>query len=158
MNRTQKKNPENTEKKLEDTRFKKGQSGNPKGRPKGSLNKTTLAAQALLDDEAENITRKAIELAQGGDTTAIKLCFDRILPVKKDRPVSLSLPAINSPKDSILAMASILKAVCSGEITPREGERVSNMVENNNKCFESQELVERIARLETQNDYEKELY
>jgi hypothetical protein len=43
--------------------------GNP-GRPKGSRNKATLAAEALLDGEAEALTRKAIELALAGDVTA----------------------------------------------------------------------------------------
>jgi len=33
--------------------FKPGQSGNPQGRPSGSRHKATLAAQALLDGEAE---------------------------------------------------------------------------------------------------------
>ena len=36
--------------------FKKGQSGNPQGKPKGALNKATLAAQQLLDGEAQEIT------------------------------------------------------------------------------------------------------
>ena len=56
--------------KRQDTRFKPGQSGNPNGRPKGSLNATTLAAQALLDGEAEALTRKAIEL---GDVDDVRL-------------------------------------------------------------------------------------
>ena len=30
------------------TKFKPGQSGNPSGRPKGALNKPTLATQVLL--------------------------------------------------------------------------------------------------------------
>ena len=38
--------------KRQDKRFKPGHSGNPNGQPKGSLNATTLAAQALLDGEA----------------------------------------------------------------------------------------------------------
>ena len=35
------------------SKFKTGQSGNPGGRPKGALNKATLATQALLEGEAE---------------------------------------------------------------------------------------------------------
>jgi hypothetical protein len=35
------------------SQFKAGQSGDPKGRPNGALNKATLATQALLDGEAE---------------------------------------------------------------------------------------------------------
>jgi len=58
--------------------FKKGQSGNPNGRPKGIRNKATMAAQELLDGEAEALTRKAIEKAMEGDMTALKLCLERI--------------------------------------------------------------------------------
>lgn len=47
--------------------FQPGQSGNPAGKPKGSRNKATLAAETLLDGEAETITRKVIELAKPGD-------------------------------------------------------------------------------------------
>ena len=46
--------------------------GNP-GRPKGARNKATLTIEALLDGESEAITRKAIEMALGGDTTAMRL-------------------------------------------------------------------------------------
>ena len=46
----------------EKTRGRPFEKGNP-GRPEGARNKATLAAQVLLDGEAENITRKAVELA-----------------------------------------------------------------------------------------------
>ena len=52
--------------------FTKGHSGNPNGRPKGARNKTTLAAQMLLDGEAEALTRKVIDMALEGDLVAIK--------------------------------------------------------------------------------------
>jgi Family of unknown function (DUF5681) len=64
---------ENTAQKQQTGRpFEPGQSGNPAGRPKGSRNKATLAVEALLDGEAEEITRKAIELAKKGDLAAIR--------------------------------------------------------------------------------------
>jgi hypothetical protein len=47
------------------TRGRPFQPGNP-GRPKGARNRTTLAAEALLDNEGEALTRKAIELAMKG--------------------------------------------------------------------------------------------
>src|SRR6516225_9807088 len=55
--------------------FEKGRSGNPAGRPRGSRNRSTLAAQLLLQGEAEALTRKAVELALGGDPTALRLCL-----------------------------------------------------------------------------------
>ena len=45
--------------------FQKGQSGNPKGKPKGTRHGVTMAAETLMEGEAEAITRKAIELARG---------------------------------------------------------------------------------------------
>jgi hypothetical protein len=71
--------------------FPKGRSGNPQGRPKGSLNQTTRAAQVILDGEAEVLTRKVVDLAQGGNVVALRLCLERLLPQRKDRPITFSL-------------------------------------------------------------------
>ena len=57
--------------------FAKGQSGNPAGWPRGSMNRSTRAAQLLLDGEATALSRKAVELALAGDPTALRLCLDR---------------------------------------------------------------------------------
>ena len=61
----------------QDSRWKKGQSGNPNGRAAGSRNRATLAIEALLEGEGEALTRKAIELAKAGDMAALRLCLDR---------------------------------------------------------------------------------
>ena len=53
----------------------------------------TLAMEALLDGESEALTRKAIGLALGGDITALRLCLDRVLPPRKDRPINFEMPA-----------------------------------------------------------------
>jgi hypothetical protein len=157
MNRTRKNNPESTEKILANTKFQKGQSGNPTGRPKGSLNKATLAVQALLDGEAENLTRKAIELAIGGDGQALKLCLERIIPAKKDALVTFRLPAIKSADDVIRVQAGILRAVSQGEMTPMEASRISAVVGELREAYVTKELESRISMLETQNDYDAEL-
>ena len=76
------------------TQFKPGQSGNPDGQPKGSRNATTIALEKLLDGQATALTQKAIDLALAGDMAALRLCLDRILPPRKDRPVTFVLPPI----------------------------------------------------------------
>ncbi len=76
--------------------FKPGQSGNPKGRTKGARHRATLAALALLDGEAEALTRKAVDLALEGDTVALRLCLERIAPPRKDAPVSFALPEMKT--------------------------------------------------------------
>ena len=108
--------------------FTKGQSGNPAGKPKGVRNRSTLAAEALLDGEAEQLTRKAIELALAGDTIALKLCLERILPPRKDRTVMFSLPALENA-DRGASITAVLEAVSEGRITPCEAEIVVKLID-----------------------------
>lgn len=131
--------------------FKEGRSGNPAGRPKGALNRTTLAMQALLDGEAEALTRKAIEMAQEGDPVALRMCLDRLLPVRKDRPVAFEMPAIPTTADMPKATAAVLAAVASGEITPSEAADIGRVVEAHAKTIEVRDLQERIERLEARS-------
>src|SRR3954454_19391456 len=97
--------------------FQRGQSGNPHGRSVGSRHRTTLALDALLEGEAERLTRKAVELALQGDITALKLCLDRLLPPRRDRPVLFALPPLDTPADAMKAMAALLQGVAIGEFT-----------------------------------------
>ena len=130
--------------------FKPGQSGNPSGRPKGARNQSTMAAEALLDGEAETITRRCIDLALQGDSTALRLCLSRILPVKRDRTIELDLPALEDPQDSLRAIGTVLKAVGSGTITPNEGQAVASLLDTHRRTFEVEELERRLEVLEVQ--------
>lgn len=58
-----------------------------RGRPRGSKNKTTVMAQELLESYAVPVVRKIIQMAILGDTTAQKMCMDRIAPVRRDQTV-----------------------------------------------------------------------
>jgi hypothetical protein len=107
--------------------FKPGKSGNPAGKPAGARNKTTLAVEALLDGEAETLTRKAIELALGGDMQALRLCLDRIAPARKDRLVQIKLPALNSASDAVMASAAIMDALSAGPPDAKRGGRVGEI-------------------------------
>ena len=56
---------------------------NPAGRPKGSVNKYTALAQALMSENAEEIVATVLQKAKDGDVHCLKMCMDRILPVQK---------------------------------------------------------------------------
>jgi hypothetical protein len=77
-----------------------------------------LALEALLDGEAEALTRKAIDMALEGDTTAMRFVMDRIMPLRKDRPVLFALPKLKTPADAVKATAALAGAVASGDLTP----------------------------------------
>jgi hypothetical protein len=83
----------------------------------------------MLEGEVQALTRKAIELAKAGDTTALRLCLERLLPPRKDRPISFELPPIQSPEDSAKAISAVLAAVAEGRITPSEAVIVMGLIE-----------------------------
>ena len=85
--------------KRKDHLFQPGQSGNLAGRPKGARNRSSLAAEKLMEGEVERITRACINLALEGDSTALRLCLSRILPVKRERSINIDLPVLNGAKD-----------------------------------------------------------
>jgi len=99
--------------------------GNP-GRKPGSKNKATLLATSLAGSQGEEILRKAIEMALGGNVPMMKFLLDRILP--KERPIQLELPRLDWAHDSVDAMAEIVDAVSSGRISPREAADVAQLV------------------------------
>jgi hypothetical protein len=130
------------------TSFVKGQTGNPAGKRRGSRHKTTLAMDALLEGDAEKLTRRAIDLALEGDTVALRLCLDRLSPVRKDRPIQFELPAIETVQDLVKATASVLEAVAAGDLTPSEAAELSKIIDAHIQAIKATDLAERLARLE----------
>ena len=128
--------------------FQKGVSGNPSGRPKGSRHKTTLAVEALLEGEAEIITRKAIEAAKAGDMIAIRLVLDRVCPPRKTRSIEIDLPPIGDAAGVSLAQEEVLKAVCTGELDLDQGQALSGLLEARRQFLETSELEARLTELE----------
>jgi hypothetical protein len=121
--------------------------GNP-GRPPGARHKATRAALALLDGEAEALTRQAVTMALGGDATALRLCLERIAPPRKDVAVTFDLPRIETARDAAKAAGAVLGAVADGELTPTEGAHIMALVETYRRTLETSELEARVVALE----------
>jgi hypothetical protein len=134
-----------------DRRFRKGQSGNPAGRKPGSRNQATMAAEALLEGEAQALTRKAIELALEGDTTALRLCLERVVPQRRSRAVAFDTPRIDRVEDLAQAIGAIFAEVASGRIRLDEGAVLVGMLESKRRAMETVELEQRLRVLETQS-------
>jgi hypothetical protein len=128
--------------------FPKGQSGNPGGRPRGSANRATRGAELLLDGEATALTRKAVELALAGDPAALRLCLDRTVAPRRERPVELDLPPIDSAADILGAIKAVSGAVGRGAITPGEAVALSQMIETFLKAIDASDFEIRLRRLE----------
>jgi hypothetical protein len=139
---------EKTARKQRGRPFRKGLSGNPRGRPLGARNRATIAMEALLDGEAEAITRKAVEKAKEGDTTALRLCLERILPPRKDRPIALLMPKLSTVADAAALMAAITSAVAIGDVTTSEAAELAKLIDTYVRAVEATDLDKRLRAIE----------
>jgi hypothetical protein len=105
--------------------------------------------------EAEGLTRKAIELALAGDLTALRICLDRICPPRRDRPVAVDLPGIDSPADLVRATAALVDAAAAGDLTPSEAADLGRVLDTHIRAIETHDLEARVALLEENNDAKK---
>jgi hypothetical protein len=129
-------------------RFKKGESGNPVGKPKGTLHKATRAALELLGGDLEAITQECIKQAKEGNLMAAKLVLDKLIPSAKELPLSLSLPKVDGAADLPAALSAVMAAVAQGDITPGEGQALTAMLEAYRKGLEFTDIEARLRTLE----------
>lgn len=122
--------------------------GNP-GRPIGARHRTTIAVEALLEGDAERLTRKAIDLALTGDSTALRLCLERIAPLRKGRPVSFDMPHVRAATDVLSALDAVVRATADGTLTPDEAASVASLIEIKRRAIETIEIEARLAALES---------
>lgn len=140
--------PENSEPKQGGGRFEPGQSGNPAGKPRGTRHKALIALDAIGAAGAEDVLRKVVEDAKAGDIRAAEILLRRVWPERKGRLVEFDLPPIAGAADAVKAVAAIVDAVATGELTPDEAQAVASVVEIQRRAIETAELAERIAALE----------
>lgn len=129
-------------------RWQPGESGNPNGRPSGSRNKITLACEELLEGEAESVTRKCIELAQNGDMTAIRICMERIVPVRKGRSIAFDLPKMETADEIVSGFNAVFAGIAAGDITPDEAAVLAGVLELKRKALETMDFEKRLAAVE----------
>lgn len=122
--------------------------GNP-GKPKGARSQTTLAIESLLGKDAAKLTRKAINSALGGDSTALRLCMERIAPVRRGRVVTVdNFPKVTSAADVPGALSSLLQAVAKGDLTTDEAESIASLCSRYVTALEAVEHEARLKALE----------
>jgi len=79
--------------------------------------------------------------------------MERLIPVRKDRTVSFSLPEIDSANDGAKAMAGVLQAMANGDVTPSEASSVAGVIETYRKTLETAEFESRLQSLERMTNH-----
>jgi len=126
-------------------RYKKGQSGNPVGRPRGIKDKRT-SIRELLKPHAKDLIDKAVSLALDGNTIALRLCLDRLIPPLKqrDEPITLKLTGTTLTENGL----SVINALSKGEITPSEANSFLQAIVAQTRITEMDEIEARLTKLE----------
>jgi hypothetical protein len=115
-------------------------NGNP-GRKRGSKNRSTLVAEALLSDEKDELLRKAIELAKAGDVQMLKFLLERTLP--RERLIKLDLPRRYFADAAVDALRHIMSAVAEGMISPSEAAALATLMNSYSDAIDIADVVER---------------
>ena len=132
---------------MSETKFKKGQSGNPQGRPKGSgLN---VQLRQAIADSANDIVTMLLEQAKAGDIQAAKILLDRVCPSLKSESQPIDIPALAEGTLTERAQA-IIDATANGQLAPDTATNMVNAIATYAKIIETSELEARIAALEAQ--------
>ena len=130
--------------------FKKGQSGNPSGRPKSD----NAQMRDKLRKAMPEIIDKLIEQAKAGDMQAIKLIMDKTVPSLKPIGATVLISGLiptDTPENQAQA---VLSAIGSGLIDTSTGADLLASIERLMKIKEVSELEQRLAALEQQSQGE----
>lgn len=126
-------------------RFQKGQSGNPRGRPKGSKD-----WRAQVRAKLEGVAPELVDdlLRHAGKNLRVKLFLaDKILPPARSAPIGVDLKLTGSPADRADA---VVDALASGRLTLEEAKALLDALGAAQAIREANAIAERLEALERQ--------
>jgi Family of unknown function (DUF5681) len=104
----------------------KGQSGNPAGRPPRA-HMTATVAEYLIGRKTIPLTKKLVALALAGDRAALRLCFERIAPPRRDAQEWRGLPLVEDRVQVRALIGALSEAVEQGAITPAQSDALVSL-------------------------------
>ena len=129
-------------------KFKPGVSGNKAGRPPG-IKDRRVELRELLRPHAADLIQTAVNLALGGDQTALRMCLDRICPTMKavSEPIAVPVPTTGTLDEQA---AVVYKLASSGTLSTDDAAQLIGMIQNQCRIKELTDMEARLKVLETQ--------
>jgi hypothetical protein len=110
----------------------------------------TLLAQEMLQSQAPEIVNKCLELALQGDTAALRLCLERVAPVRSKRPVNLGSLPMSTVAELSQASDIVLRKVVSGQLTILEARGMAQLIADRRKVLLIEEEKKRFLKMQAQ--------
>lgn len=112
-----------------DTRWHKGQSGNPSGRPKGARNRKTVEMGMKLAERYEELARQIGESALAGDVGAAKIALELIEAAGEHETCrDIGTETISSKKDLARIAARLTSAALNGDLRAGTAQRLMEVL------------------------------
>lgn len=121
-------------------------SPNPKGRPRGIVDKRMRVAK-LLEDDADKVVRVVIDSALKGDVQAASLVLSRIAPALKAQAEKVNFE-FDASAPMTEQVQSVLQGIANGEISPDVGKQIIESIATLAGIKQIDELEQRLAALE----------
>lgn len=130
------------------TAFKPGQSGNPKGKPRG-MTSSSVKLREAISLQLPDVLDVVVNAAKGGDMQACRLLMERVLPPIRatDAPIS-----IKSPEGAGLIQQgeAVMAAAINGEVPASQAGTLLGALANLCVLKNAEETEKRLAALEQQ--------
>jgi hypothetical protein len=132
---------------MPDTRFKPGESGNPRGRPRRKSVREMVGEQGM----ASIVDQLKAAAAQGKDLPMSAVQAAKLLiPPQKPELARVVIPALENASTHAEKAQAITAAAARGEISPEAAVALSTVVANTAKVAEIDDLARRLAAIEEQ--------
>ena len=128
--------------------FRPGVSGNPAGKPPGTLSASTKLRKLI---DVERIIARLQKAALDGDVQAARTLLERALPVYRTAAEPVELPELVGAKELTDKARVVLDAVADGRVPPDVGSQLVAAIGSVSKLAEVDELSRRVAALENEN-------
>ena len=132
--------------------FKKGVSGNPKGRPKGAISKRTAALKAVekqcgsQEQFFNEVLKRALDDNHPNQGTFAKIIADRVAPPLKSRDLTIEIE--DFPTELNAQIDKIFELICNGTINTSEAQKMTQLL----ALKQDNVLAERLELLQDQID------
>lgn len=120
-----------------------------RGKPKGAKHRSTQVVEALLQGEAQKLTRRAVEVAMTGDTAALRLCLERLSPPRKAEGPCIELPELEAATTPAAQADAVIRAAARGVLSVDAARALCDAIASAMKIREIDEIERRLSALES---------
>jgi len=102
----------------------------------------------MLRPHASKLIARCVKMALGGDSTAMRICMDRLVAPVREEAVNVELPPIGNIEDCGAAQAAVIAVVAAGDMLPSQAQVLCALIEAQRRSFETTDILKRLTTLE----------